>query len=81
MLERFVESFAASDQERDWFFGDWMTEVESHGGKQHTVDARSFVEHLVPTMITVSMITDDRMSDMVRVSSDLVPASCFRANF
>jgi hypothetical protein len=76
----FVERFATSDEKRDGFFGDWVTKVEPHRGKQHAVDARSFVEHLVPAMISMAMIPNDRVSDMVQVSSDLMPSSCFRAN-
>jgi hypothetical protein len=71
--DRSIESFASTDQERHRLLAFGMSKVQSHRRQEHAINARSLVEHLVPSMISMAMITDDWMAKMVQVSSDLMP--------
>lgn len=58
-----------------------MPEVDTHGGQEHAIDARSLVHHLVMTMIAVTVIADHRVRDVVEVAANLMPSTGNRLDF
>ena len=76
-----VEGFASPDQKRDRFVGLGVSEIESHGRQQHAVDSGSLIKHLVPSVVPVAMVPEDRMAEVVQVSADLVPTTRLRSDF
>ena len=80
-LEGLVEGFASPDQKRDRFVGLGVSEIESHGRQQHAVDSGSLIKHLVPSVVPVAMVPEDRMAEVVQVSADLVPTTRLRSDF
>ena len=55
-----------------------VTKIQAHCRQKHPIDARLFVEHLVPSIIPMPMIANDRMADLVQVPSDLMPTTRLR---
>ena len=80
-LEGLVEGFASPDQKGDRFVGFGVSEIQSHGRQQHAVDAGPLIEHLVPSVVPVSMVAEDRMAKVVQVPPDLVPTTRLGADF
>ena len=64
-LEGLVESFASPDQKGDRFVGLGVSEIQPHGRQQHAVDSGSLIKHLVPSVVPVAMVTEDRMAKVV----------------
>ncbi len=64
-LEGLVEGFASPDQKGDRFVGLGVSEIQSHGRQQHAVDSGALIEHLVPSVVPVAMVTEDRMAKVV----------------
>jgi len=64
-LEGLVEGFASTDQKGDRFVGFGVSEIQSHGRQEHAVDAGPLIEHLVPSVVPVAMVTEDRMAKVV----------------
>lgn len=64
-LEGLVEGFATTDQQGDRFVGFGVSEIQSHGRQEHAVDAGPLIEHLVPSVVPVAMVTEDGMAKVV----------------
>jgi hypothetical protein len=60
-----VEGFASTDQQGDRFVGFGVSEIQSHGRQEHSVDAGPLIEHLVPSVVPVAMVTEDGMAKVV----------------
>ena len=80
-LQGLVEGFASTDQQGDRFVGLGVSEIQSHGRQQHAVDSGPMIKHLVPSVVPVAMVTEDRMAKVVQVSPDLVPTTRLGADF
>jgi hypothetical protein len=57
-----------------------MTEIQPHGSQQHSVDASPLVEHLIPSMIPMTMVSDNRVPKAIQVPADLMPPAVLWPN-
>ena len=80
-LQGLVEGFASPDQKGDRFVGLGVSEIQSHGRQQHAVDSGPMIKHLVPSVVPVAMVTEDRVAKVVQVPPDLVPTARLRTDF
>ena len=51
-----------------------MFESEMSCGEEHPIDLRLGEEPLIPTMVSVPMVSDDWVSEVIEMATDLVPA-------
>jgi hypothetical protein len=53
-----------------------VSKIKTHCGQEHPVNSGSGINHLVVSMVTMPMVTQDRMCNMVQMPPDLMPPPC-----
>lgn len=80
-LQRGIKRFTPWNPQRDPLIGEWMSKIQAHGRQHHAILARPLEERLVPTVVTMAVVTDHWMRHVIEMPSDLMPSPRHRMDF